>query len=384
MIVLCRFSFTFLRLVLMIGLLPISSHAYAENLNLWESNPDIRQFTKPAPPQITYPFLDQIRGILNRSLCSPDQGRDLAALHASKGTRAQASYAKYVGPLKILANPQTGVEVRQALTKSMRLYAQKETKGDIFPQSWKDGLRFNIGGGAASAKKSNGFVYNGNPELRYGLRLTDIKPSMDSIKLASNGLDDYEILQYAPKADLVYEVGEVLPDGYARSYPTNIVVAEPAPRMLWQYLPNLPDVKFNGRMAPRGLPGPGSPLPPQSLFLDQTQGYYQMEAQLTGNLKQENVLHRFRMPVYGSMNYRQERNKDWIFIKSTFENIYSNDQGFAVHLERYHLEKRYQMGFQFHRAINHFELYAHIPDTALSTDSFWRSHRWETRFDLHF
>jgi hypothetical protein len=109
-----------------------------------------------------------------------------------------------------------------------------------------------------------------------------------------------------------------------------------------------------------------------------------LEAQLSGNFKQENVLHRFRMPMYGRMNYRQERDKDWQFIKSTFENLYSHDDGYAVHLERYHLEKRYQVQFHFHRLINHFELHAHVPDTALEGDNFWRHHRWETRFDFHF
>jgi hypothetical protein len=84
------------------------------------------------------------------------------------------------------------------------------------------------------------------------------------------------------------------------------------------------------------------------------------------------------------MNYRQERDKDWQFIKSTFENLYSHDDGYAVHLERYHLEKRYQVQFHFHRLINHFELHAHVPDTALEGDNFWRHHRWETRFDFHF
>ncbi|HET9241681.1 MAG TPA: hypothetical protein VFO10_30720 [Oligoflexus sp.] len=351
----------------------------------WQSSSFILQFNKPAAAQISYPFLEQLRGIMLRSLNSPDQARDLVNMHNALGTKALSSYAKYVGPQKISVNPKNGEEIRRSLLKSVRLYAQKETKGDFFPQSWKEGLRFNIGGGGpARSQPSQGYVHNGNPEMRYGLQLKEIEPSRENLKLAALGSDDYEYLAYAPKANLVYEVGEVYPEGYARSYPVSIE-SGPAPKpTFWQTLPSLPEHKFSGRMAPRGLPGPGSPLPPQSLFLDQSQGYYQLEAQLTGNLKQENVLHRFRMPVYGKMNYRQERNKDWQFTKSTFENLYSNDNGYAVHLERYHMEKRYQLAFHFHKLINHFELHAHLPDAALEKDNFWRQHRWETRFDFHF
>jgi hypothetical protein len=351
----------------------------------WQSSSFILQFNKPAAAQISYPWLEPLRGIMLRSLNSPDQARDLVNLHNALGTKALSNYAKYVGPHKITVNPKNGEEIRRSLLKSVRLYAQKETKGDFIPQSWKEGLRFNIGGGGpARSQPSEGYVHNGNPEMRYGLRLKEIEPSRESLKLAAMGLDDFEYLAYAPKANVVYEVGEVYPEGYARSYPVYIV-SEPAPKpTFWQTLPALPEHKFSGRMAPRGLPGPGSPLPPQSLILDQSQGYYQLEAQLSGNLKQENVLHRFRMPVYGRMNYRQERNKDWQFTKSTFENLYSNDDGYAVHLERYHMEKRYQLAFHFHKLINHFELHAHLPDGAFEKDNFWRQHRWETRFDFHF
>jgi hypothetical protein len=394
---LCRTITPLLPLLLALGLggFALSARAADEGADMalelhetapeWQSSTFILQFTKPAEARITYPWLEQVRAIMLRSLNSPDQARDLVNMHNALGTKALSGYAKYVGPLKITVNPKNGEEIRRSLMKSVRLYAQKETKGDFFPQSWKEGLRFNIGGGGpARVKPSEGYVHNGNPEMRYGLRLKEIEPSRENLKLAALGMDDYEYLAYAPKANLVYEVGEVYPEGYARSYPVTIE-SEPAPKpTFWQTLPALPDYKFSGRMAPRGLPGPGSPLPPQSLFLDQSQGYYQLEAQLTGNLKQENVLHRFRMPVYGKMNYRQERNKDWQFTKSTFENLYSNDDGYAVHLERYHLEKRYQLAFHFHKLINHFELHAHLPDAAFEKDNFWRQHRWETRFDFHF
>jgi hypothetical protein len=383
---LCRQLSRLISVITVIALIPLPTHAQAEPEEAdWESSSFILQFAKPPAAQISYPWLDQLRGIMLRALNNADQGRDLSNLHQTLGTKAQSSYAKYVGPLKIKANPQHGVEIRRAVIKSIRLYAQKETKGNVFPESWKEGLRFNVGeGGGPSAPAQKGFIHNGNPEMRYGLKLKTIEPSDDTLKLASFGHEDLEYLAYAPKARVVYEVGEVYPEGYARSYPVSITADAPAKPGIWSSLPRVPDFKFSGRMAPRGLPGPGSPLPPQSLFLDQKQGYYQLEAQLSGNFKQENVLHRFRMPLYGHMNYRQERDKDWKFTKSTFENLYSNDDGYAVHLERYHLEKRYQLAFHFHRFINHFELYAHVPDTALEKDNFWRHHRWETRFDFHF
>ncbi len=388
--VLCRDLSSLLFLATVLTLAPMPHPALAQSNpdehSLWESSRHILVFEKPAAAQISYPWLNELRAIMLRSLNSPDQGRDLTNLHHALGTKAQSSYAKYVGPHKITVKPHNGIEIRRSLMKSMRLYAQKETKGNIFPQSWKDGLRFNVGGGASpsSPAASQGYIHNGNPEMRYGLRLMDIEPSQDNLKLASLGMEDYEYLAYAPKANLVYEIGEVYPDGYARSFPVSIAEMSTPEYSIWQSIPQLPEHKFSGRMAPRGLPGPGSPLPPQSLFLDQSQDYYQLEAQLSGNLKQENVLHRFRMPLYGKMNYRQERNKDWQFTKSTFENLYSHDDGYAVHLERYHLERRYQLAFHFHKWINHFELYAHVPDAALEKDNFWRQHRWETRFDLHF
>ncbi|WP_141734148.1 hypothetical protein [Oligoflexus tunisiensis] len=383
---LCRQLSRLIFIITVIALTPMPRHALAETAGeAWESSAFILHFEKPPAAQISYPWLDQLRGIMLRSLNSADQGRDLSNLHNALGTKALSSYAKYVGPHKITVNPHHGAEIRRAVIKSIRLYAQKETKGNVFPESWKDGLRFNVGGGGgASAPAQKGFIHNGNPELRYGLRLKTIEPSRDTMKLARLGHEDFEYLAYAPKARVIYEVGEVYPENYARSYPVHIAHDAPAEPTIWSSLPRLPDYKFSGRMAPRGLPGPGSPLPPQSLFLDQSQGYYQLEAQLSGNLKQENVLHRFRVPMYGRMNYRQERNKDWQFTKSTFENLYSNDEGYAVHLERYHMEKRYQLAFHFHRLINHFELHAHLPDSAFEKDNFWRHHRWETRFDFHF
>jgi hypothetical protein len=354
----------------------------------WISNESLLQFNPPAMGEQHYPWLSEVKSIVVRSLKSPDQARDFVNMHNTMGTKAQSFYAKYVGPrISVPAAPNTGQTIRNKITKSMQLYAQKETKGNIFPQSWKDGLRFNIGGGASSSSgpgAGNGYIHNGNPAMLYGLRLVNIEPAQESMKLASNALDDYEYLRYAPKAQPSYEIGEVYPDAGARSFPTSIPSGIAAPLTFWEVLPPLPDFKFSGRMAPRGLPGPGSPLPPQSVFLDQNQGYYQMEAQMTGNLKQEAVVHRFRAPLFGKMNYRQERNKDWQFTKSTFENIYANDRGLAVHLERYHLEHRYQLGVHFHNALRHLQLYAHVPDKALESENFWRQHRWETSFDLRF
>ncbi len=387
----CRIFWGLINLCFAIGPALIGATAWAtenpDGSSIWSDTQDVLIFQRPPAPQITFPWLEQIRGVMIRSFQSADQGRDLINLHNSLGTKAQTNYAKYVGPIKSPVNPQSGVEVRKAVITSIRLYAQKETKVNVFPQSLKDGLRFNVGGQGPSAGPQKGYVYNGNPEMRYGLRLRSIEPSRESMKLASVGLDDYELLRYAPKASAVYEIGEVYPDSGARSYPVSAPsLPEPPPKLSWsQLMGHVPDFNFSGRMAPRGLPGPGSPLPPQSLFLDQSQGYYQLEAQLSGTLKQEAVVHRLRVPVYGKMNYRQERNKDLQYTKTTFENIYSNDQGFAVHLERYHLERRYQLGFQLHRGtLQNLELLAHVPDTALEKDQFWNQHRWETRFDFRF
>lgn len=349
----------------------------------WISNSDIllaspAQFSKP-----TYPWLEQVHSIFIRALNSPDHARDLLNLQNTIGTKAQSSYVKFLGPEPSGPSATHGPEVRQAVLKSIRLYAQKETKLNIFPAQLREGLRFKIGESAASKHQVG--IQNGDSRMRYGLVLKDIKPSQSSMRLASISMNDYEVLKYAPKAETTYEIAEIYPEAGAASYPADMPfsrsIVQPS---LWQRLPSLPSFKFSGRMAPRGLPTAGSPLPPQSIFLEQSQGYYQLEAQVSGSMKQEAVLHRFRIPLYGNTIYRQERNKDLRYVKTVFENIYSNDKGLSVNLERYHLENRYQLGLLSQQALHKFELYSYVPDLALTGKKFWHEHRWESRFTYSF
>lgn len=356
------------------------SVSYAKN---WISNPELNKHRKPETMQTNLPWLGHIRDVLVRALQNPDHARDLVALHNAKGTKTQNSYLDYVGPIASGPTATQGPEVRQSVLKSIRLYAQKETKLNVFPAALREGLRFNIGGSSGTQIKHG--IQNGDPRMHYGLVLTNIEANHQGIKIASIDEMDYRTVAYAPKAHLVYRIGEVYPEAGAQNYPATF----PAPHTLpsqtfWSRLPALPSYKFSGRMTPRGLPSPGNLIPPQTLTLEQNQGFYQVEAQLSSTLKQEAVLHRWRIPAYNALIYRQERNKEWQISKSAFDNIYSNDQGISINLERFHLENRYQLGFIVRKHLHNFELYAHIPNAALESDDFWPQHRWESRFDFRF
>ena len=78
------------------------------------------------------------------------------------------------------------------------------------------------------------------------------------------------------------------------------------------------------------------------------------------------------------------KKKEFQLIKTIYENIYSNEQGFALNLERLYLEKRYQLGLVRHQAKTNFELYAHLPDEANASRQDWNKPRFETRFDFCF
>src|SRR3712207_5453115 len=98
--VLCRPLSQLFSLLMLISLGAASSHAAAddgnESASKWQSSEFILRFEKPAAAQVTYPWLEQLRGIMLRSLNSPDQARDLTHLHNALGTKALANYAKYV------------------------------------------------------------------------------------------------------------------------------------------------------------------------------------------------------------------------------------------------------------------------------------------------
>jgi hypothetical protein len=331
---------------------------------------------RPEEPKQSYPMADMLRGVLLRAIQHPDHAREIANLHSQLGTRSVATSKSFLSPMTPETKSHDGADVRVAMSNTFRTFVQKETKVNVLPPELQQGLRFsNEGSGSAGSAADAG--------PRYGLILTNIEPNPASLKLAAvNTFNDIELLQYAAKAELHYEVGPVYPESGPRSYAISVPSSTPVETPWWSALPDLPSYKFRGRLVPKGLPSPSSPLPPHVLSLEQSQGFYSLEAQLENGISPQSMVHRLRVPIYGNLRYLEERDKKLKPVKSVFENLYSSGS-FACNLEHYHLEKRYQAGFIYRRPALNLEIYAHIPKAALH-DDFWPNHRWELKLERFF
>lgn len=347
---------------------------FAEESLEWQSTKPLLQQAEPAAPQFSSPMLRSIRGIFLRSLTHPESLKAVVEIQNAKGNKP-AAYTSSVLLPKGMANGENDIAgIRSEISKTMAKGVQRETKiTDFIPKEFIRNLTFKLGGSKAQAPAAP------QDQLRYGLILTDIEPSAHSLKLASINTDsDYEMLRYAGKADLRYQVGP-LP---AKEGMSLYQMASPSVERNWYDLDNLPRMEFDGKLTPAGLPSAKSPLPPQLITLQQSQGYYSIEAKIEKTISPDSAIHRFRVPVYQSMNYREERNKDFEINKVTLENLYVRGP-FSCNLEDQRIEKRYQAGLLYTKDSSRIELYTRADRNAIG-DKFWPHHSWELKLETSF
>ncbi len=351
------------------------------SLGYWTASESVLEMRAPEAPQRSFIAFDVLKKIVIRSLKSQDQARELLKLHSTHGTQTSASAKGVLTPFKDQsAQVKLSSAAQAKITKNLALFIQKETKGDFLPDSLRQGIRFNAG---EQSHSKSPFI-NGRADLKYGLILKDIEPSKTAFKLAALDSNlDYQLVAYAPKANVNYDIGPVFSDSDQRLY--NVYVDTPtiAETSYFDVLPKMPSLKFRGKLAPSGLPTAGSPLPPQLLTLEQYDGYYTIEARMEKGLKPQSVLHKFRLPLWSKTVLREELNKDLTLSRMTIENLYQAGP-FAVQADRFVLEKRYQLGLGWHQPRRLIEAVAHVPESALEGDNLWRQHRWEMKVEVSF
>lgn len=347
--------------------------AGAQTKSEWVSTQSLLEQPIPAPRETSIPGLSDLRAILIRSLTNLENIKAVADIQTAKGTKPLSQSQSVLLPRELIVIEDQKSAIRTEVGSVIGKGAQKETKLDFIPDHFQKGFRFSTAESKSPAPSAQA------DQLRYGLILTDIEPSPHSLRLASiNTFNDYEILQFAGKADLRYKIGPIYPEADQSGFPA----AAPPPSTQSSWMNRLPDPEFSGSVSPSGLPSGSEPIPAQLIKIEQSQGYYTFEAKLEKKLSPSTALHRFRAPIYQSMNLIDERDKDFKTSKLVLENIYSSG-GISCNLEDYRSENRYQAGMIYTRDKSRLELFAHVPKAALE-GKFWPQHRWEIKLETSF
>jgi hypothetical protein len=337
----------------------------------WISSRPYLQEKKPELPEFSIGFIQESKRVLVDSLNSIDQAKAVAKMQSEAGTRSQSFGEGFLtisrDDLKASANNTR--ETRWTLFRNMRTYAGKEVRLDVVPEAIKSGFRFDF------TKKSGASRGPQATPVRYGLILRDIEPSKETYAVAALGAD-MQLFQQAPRAELVYDIGPLpMIENNARVFSVNL--SEPA-KQERQWTSYLPDYHFKGKVVSKGRPTLAQPIPKQGLTLEQADGLYNTEIIFANGLRKESIVHRFFIPVYGSMRIAEEYDEQFRPRKVLFTDIYSHG-GLSFNIEHHLVEERYQAGLIYNKSNTRLELYAHVPHAALKED-FWVKHRWELAF----
>ncbi len=367
-----NFSIASVGLFILLGFL-LAERTYAQSDEVWiESRPFLAESQNPQSPQ-GFLWVKSLYSTMTRSLANPEQHRQLADLQNRTGSKPQA------GRLHSLSIHQNTALLATAapgdVSRSLSTFLGREFKTSAMPDSLQKGFSFNLGGA------SSGVAAAAPSPVRYGLIVTGLEPNPESFRLASlpgQFHDEFALIPYAPKAKVHYKVGPLPEDSVL--HPSSPATPQINPS---SFFSQLPDWQFRGKIASRGAPTASQILPPQSLTLEQTQGFYAMELQTSQLLHKDAMFHRFRLPLAGNMNFREERNDKFQKIRSTVENIYSHGP-LALNLDYFGNEKRYQTGLIFQKALTRIELYNHLPESIAPTSGLWNQQRWELKLQTAF
>ncbi|HET9237609.1 MAG TPA: hypothetical protein VFO10_10180 [Oligoflexus sp.] len=364
---------SFLTGVFFLSGLFLSSISQGQNAEGWiDSRPFLIESPRPVAEQSLI-FTKPLFAAINRSLMNPEQHRQLLDLQARTGTKAQETRLRSLSVYKLSSNITTARPTD--VTRSMSTFLGREFKSTALPESLRTGISFNIGG------DSNDDQTSAHQPLRYGLIVKNVEPSPDDFRMASVPMtmsDDYMLVQHAPKARVQYEIGPLMHEAELTDSSIPLATAESS-----SWMQGLPEFQFRGRIAARGEPTANQILPPQSILLEQSQGFYAIDIHTSQLLHKDAVFHRIRVPLVGTMTLREERNEKFKKTRSTLENIYVNGP-LALNLDYFGLEKRYQTGLIYQRALTRIELYNHLPEDFSTQGGLWKTQRFELKLQTAF
>lgn len=352
----------------------LSKMVCAEPQNQWiDSRPFLVEVKKPESPD-GFLFIRTFYGAVARSLANPDQHRSLLEMHGRTGTKAREARIHSLSIQKLSSSEATTAPTE--VTRTMSSFLGREFKSSALPSVMRSGFSFDVGSSSKPEPKATAAT-----PVRYGLILTNVEPSTESFRFASLGngvMDDYALVSYAPKAKVNYAIGPITSEQDVANNEVALATSSTRP-----WTDGLPEFRFRGKIAARGAPSAAQIVPPQAITLEQTQGFYAIEIQTSQLIHKDTIIHRTRVPLLGSMNWREERNENFKKTRSTLENIYARGP-LALNLDYFGLEKRYQTGLIYQKALTRFELYNHLPQDFSSQGNLWKLQRFELRLQTGF
>jgi hypothetical protein len=359
--------------ILILSGLFLSSIGQAQSPDGWiDSRPFLVESPRPVAEQ-SLVFTKPLYGAITRSLMNPEQHMNLLDLQARTGTKPQEARLRSLSIHKLSSAVSTANPTD--VTRSMSTYLGREFKSTALPESLRTGLSFNVGAGAEDEK-----TVAARP-VRYGLIVKNVEPNPEQLRLASVPMtmsDDYMLVQHAPKARIQYEIGPLLHEAELADSSIPLAMTETA-----DWLQSLPEFQFRGRIAARGAPTANQILPPQSILLEQSQGFYALDIHSSQLFHKDAVFHRIRVPLAGTMILHEERDEKFKKTRSTLENIYVNGP-LALNFDYFGLEKRYQTGLIYQKSLTRIELYSHLPESFSAQGGLWKTQRYELKLQTAF
>jgi hypothetical protein len=359
--------------VLFLSGLFLSSIGQGQSAEGWiDSRPFLIESPRPVAEQSLI-FTRPLFAAINRSLMNHEQHVQLLDLQARTGTKAQDARPRSLSVYKLSSSVTTA---RPAdVTRSMSTFLGREFKSIALPESLRTGFSFDIGGDSKDQEAV------ASKPLRYGLIVKNVEPSTEDFRMAAVPMtmtDDYYLVQHAPKARIHYEIGPLTDEAELADSSIPLAATESS-----DWMRGLPEFQFRGRIAARGAPTANQILPPQSILLEQAQGFYAIDIHTSQLLHKDAVFHRFRVPLAGTMTLREERDEKFKKTRSTLENIYVNGP-LALNFDYFGLEKRYQTGLIYQRALTRIELYNHLPESFSGQGGLWKTQRFELKLQTAF
>ncbi|MDQ3233520.1 MAG: hypothetical protein M3Q07_17015 [Pseudobdellovibrionaceae bacterium] len=363
----------FLTGILVLSGLFLSLRSHAQSADGWiDSRPFLVEGPRPVASQ-SFIFTRPLYGAITKSLTNRDQHVQLLDLQGRTGTKPQDARLRSLSIYKLSSHITSAKPTD--VTRSMSTFLGREFKSTALPESLRTGISFNIGGRAAQPETA------ATKPLRYGLIVKNVEPSSESFRLAAlpaTTIDEYALVHYAPKAKVQYEIGPFMQEQDLTDSNIPLATTEST-----TWLRGLPEFQFRGRVAARGAPTANQIVPPQSILLEQTQGFYALEMHTSQLIHKDAMFHRIRVPLAGTLHLREERNEQFKKTRSTLENIYVNGP-LALNLDYFGLEKRYQTGLIYQHLLTRIELYNHLPENFSSQGSLWKTQRFELKVQTAF
>jgi hypothetical protein len=227
-----------------------------------DSRPYLVESPRPVAEQSLI-FTRPLYEALTRSLMNSEQHLKLLDIQVRTGTKPQDARLRSLSIHKLSSNISTASPTD--VTRSVSSYLGREFKSTALPESLRTGISFNLG---QDSKNQNTAAPR---PLRYGLIVKNVEPSTEQFKLASIPMtmsDDFLLVQHAPKARVQYEIGPLMHEAELTDSVIPLTTTDSS-----DWITSLPEFQFRGRIAARGAPTANQIVPPQSILLEQSQGF---------------------------------------------------------------------------------------------------------------